>query len=165
MANLDKIIMSIKSWWYKLIYHFTHDGSINSDDADMQVDEKMTVELLSNLISSAIQSDGDEIELATDILGWISDKLENLLEEGVTYVDVLQGDALCEFFKREHANERNTVIIPEFINVFHNSVVIITMDANENITNCQMIRSNGGLSAKTQAHFKGQPILKIKLPV
>ncbi len=45
-----------------------------------------------------------------------------------------------------------------------NSVVNVAMDEYGNITDDQMIRSNGGLSAQSQSQFNGQPIMKIKIP-
>ncbi len=117
-----------------------------------------------SLIIAAIWAVSFVIDLVTDILGWINNKLEELLDEGTTEVNAIQGCALSEFIKQNQAAGRYTEISLNDLNAMRNSVVNVAMDQNGNITDDQMIRSNGGLSSQSQAQFNGQPILKIKIP-
>lgn len=119
---------------------------------------------IAGLIYAAIWAVSFVIDLVTDILGWINDKLEALLDDGTTEVNTIQGGALSEFIKQNQAAGRYTEISLNDLNAMRNSVVNVAMDAQGNITDDQMIRSNGGLSSQSQAQFNGQPILKIKIP-
>ncbi len=119
---------------------------------------------IAGLIYAAIWAVSFVIDLVTDILGWINDKLEELLDDGTTEVNTIQGGALSEFIKQNQAAGRYTEISLNDLNAMRNSVVNVAMDAQGNITDDQMIRSNGGLSSQSQAQFNGQPILKIKIP-
>lgn len=119
---------------------------------------------IAGLIYAAIWAVSFVIDLVTDILGWINDKLEALLDDGTTEVNTIQGGALSEFIKQNQAAGKYTEISLNDLNAMQNSVVNVAMDAQGNITDDQMIRSNGGLSSQSQAQFNGQPILKIKIP-
>lgn len=120
--------------------------------------------VIAGLIYAAIWAISFVIEIATDILGWINDKLEELLGEGAKEVNIIQGGALAGFILSNQQHGNYTEVSLDEINALRNSVVNVAMDAQGNITDDQMIRSNGGLSAQTQTQFRGQPILKIKLP-
>ena len=119
---------------------------------------------IAGLIYAAIWAVSFVIDLVTDILGWINDKLEELLNKKTTEVNTIQSGALIEFIKQNQAAGRYTEISLNDLNAMRNSVVNVAMDAQGNITDDQMIRSNGGLSSQSQAQFNGQPILKIKIP-
>ena len=119
---------------------------------------------IAGLIYAAIWAVSFVIDLVTDILGWINDKLEALLDDGTTEVNTIQGGALSEFIKQNQAAGKYPEISLNDLNAMRNSVVNVAMDAQGNITDDQMIRSNGGLSSQSQAQFNGQPILKIKIP-
>lgn len=119
---------------------------------------------IAGLIYAAIWAVSFVIDLVTDILGWINDKLEALLDDDTTEVNTIQGGALSEFIKQNQAAGKYTEISLNDLNAMRNSVVNVAMDAQGNITDDQMIRSNGGLSSQSQAQFNGQPILKIKIP-
>lgn len=119
---------------------------------------------IAGLIYAAIWAVSFVIDLVTDILGWINDKLEALLDDSTTEVNTIQGGALSEFIKQNQAAGKYTEISLNDLNAMRNSVVNVAMDAQGNITDDQMIRSNGGLSSQSQAQFNGQPILKIKIP-
>lgn len=125
---------------------------------------ELIVMTIAGLIYAAIWAVSFVIDLVTDILGWINDKLEELLDDGTTEVNTIQGGALSEFIKQNQAAGRYTEISLNDLNAMRNSVVNVAMDAQGNITDDQMIRSNGGLSSQSQAQFNGQPILKIKIP-
>jgi hypothetical protein len=119
---------------------------------------------ISALILTAIWAFGFFIDLATDILRWINDKMKDLLDEDTTKVNVIQGGALSDFIRQNQAAGRYTEISLKDLNAMHNSVVNVAMDEDGNITDDQMIRSSGGLSSQLQAKFNGTPILKIKIP-
>lgn len=119
---------------------------------------------IAGLIYAAIWAVSFVIDLVTDILGWINDKLEALLADGTTEVNSIQGGALAQFILDNQRYGRYTEISLNDLNAMRNSVVNVAMDAQGNITDDQMIRSNGGLSSQSQAQFNGQPILKIKIP-
>lgn len=119
---------------------------------------------IAGLIYAAIWAAGFVIDLVTDIFGWINDKLEAFLHDGTTEVNTIRGGALSGFIKQNQAAGKYTEISLKDLNAMRNSVVNVAMDAQGNITDDQMIRSNGGLSSQSQAKFNGQPILKIKIP-
>lgn len=116
------------------------------------------------LIAAAIWAVAFVIELVTDILGWINDRLEELLDDGATEVNTIKGSALSDFIKQNQAQGRYTEISLNELNAMQNSVVNVAMDDKGAIIDDQMIRSNGGLSSQSNAKFRGEPILKIKIP-
>lgn len=118
--------------------------------------------VIGGLIYAAIWAIGFVIDLFTDILGWINDKMEELLGEGTTEVNVIQGNALVDFIHQH--SDRYTEISINDLNAMQNSAINVAMDASGNIIDDQMIRSHGGMSSQTEAQFRGQPILKIKIP-
>lgn len=107
---------------------------------------------------------GTNIELAEDILGWINDNLEELTSNGTIEVSVIKGEALNEFIKDNLQEGKYQGISNVVLNSLLNSVVIVALDENGDITDVQMIRSKDGLSGQSQNQFNGQPILKIKIP-
>lgn len=119
---------------------------------------------IAGLIYAAIWAVSFVIDIVTDVLGWINDKLEELLGEGTTEVNTIEGGALSDFIKQNQAAGRYTEISLHDLNAMRNSVVNVAMDQYGNITDDQMIRSNGGLSTQSKSRFNGQPVLKIKIP-
>ena len=119
--------------------------------------------VVAKLIEEAIWAVGVVIDMVTDILSWINGKLEELLEDGVTEVDTVQGQALAEFIKQNQQTGKYTEVSLEQLNAMNNSVINIALNDQGEVIDVQMIRSNGGISSSTAAQFKGQPVLKIKL--
>ena len=134
-----------------------------SDENYAKGDAKLISERLSELVKSAIWAIGPEIEMGADILGWINGKLEDLLKDGVSEVDVVQGSALAEFIRQNQKSGKYMEVTSAELNAINSSVINIAFDNNQNIIDGQMIRSCGGISSQTDAQFKGQPILKIKI--
>lgn len=116
------------------------------------------------LIAAAIWAVAFVIDLVTDVLGWINDKLEELLDDGATEVNTIKGSALSDFIQQNQKQGRYTEISLSDLNAMRNSVVNVAMDNNGAIIDDQMIRSNGGLSSQSNAQFRGEPMLKIKIP-
>lgn len=119
--------------------------------------------VVAKLIEEAIWAVGFVIDMVTDILSWINGKLEELLEDGATEVDTVQGQALAEFIKQNQQTGKYTEVSLEQLNAMNNSVINIALNDQGEVIDVQMIRSNGGISSSTAAQFKGQPVLKIKL--
>jgi hypothetical protein len=119
---------------------------------------------IAGLIAAAIWAVGFVIDLVTDILSWINGRLEELLRAGATEADTIKGSALSDFIKQNQALGRYTEISLNDLNAMQNSVVNVAIDSRGAIIDDQMIRSNGGLSSKTNAQFRGEPMLKIKIP-
>ena len=115
------------------------------------------------LIAAAIWAVAFVIDLLTDILGWINDKLEELLDDGATEVNTIRGDALSDFIQQNKAMGRYTEISLHDLNIMRNSVVNVAMDDNGAIINDQMIKSRDGLSPQTKSQFNGQPIYTVKI--
>ena len=116
------------------------------------------------LIAAAIWAVAFVIDLVTDVLGWINDKLEGLLNDGATEVNTIKGSALSDFIQQNQKQGRYTQISLSDLNAMRNSVVNVAMDKNGAIIDDQMIRSKGGLSSQSNAQFQGEPMLKIKIP-
>lgn len=116
------------------------------------------------LIMAAIWAVGFVIDMVTDILSWINGKLEELLNDGATEVNTVQGSALAEFIKQNQATGKYTEVSLSELNAMNTSVINVAFDDSGNIIDDQMIRSNGGLSANARSQFNRQPVLKIKIP-
>lgn len=116
------------------------------------------------LIAAAIWAVAFVIDLVTDVLGWINDKLEELLNDGATEVNVIKGNALSDFIQQNKKQGRYTEISLNDLNALRNSVVNVAMNNNGAIIDDQMIRSRDGLSSQSNAQFKGEQILKVKIP-
>ena len=116
------------------------------------------------LNAAAIWAVAFVIDLVTDVLGWINDKLEELLDDGATEVNTIKGSALSDFIQQNQKQGRYTEISLSDLNAMRNSVVNVAMNNNGAIIDDQMIRSNGGLSSQSNAQFRGEPMLKIKIP-
>ena len=117
-----------------------------------------------SLIAAAIWAVSFVVDLITDVLGWINDKLEELLDDGATEVNTIKGSALSDFIQQNQRQGRYSEISLSDLNAMRNSVVNVAMDNNGAIIDDQMIRSNGGLSSQLNAQFRGEPMLKIKIP-
>ena len=117
------------------------------------------------LIYAAIWAVGAVIEIAADILKWINDGLESLMDSGATEVNAVQGQALAEFIKQNQATGKYTEVTLEQLNAMNNSVIILAVQNDGIVIDEQMIRSTGGLSENAKNQFQGQPVLKIKIPV
>ena len=102
----------------------------------------------------------DYIELTTDVLGWINDNLEELVEEGVSEVCVIDGEALAMFIVN---NQNRFQYILKDLEALRDGVVLVAMNSSGSILHERLIRSSKGLSEKAKEHFKGNPILLIKL--
>lgn len=125
---------------------------------------ELIIECICALIEAAIWAVGFVIEMVTDILSWINGKLEDLLSEGATEVNTVKGSALAEFIRQNQATGKYTEVTLSELNALNSSVINVAFDNNQNIIDDQMIRSRGGISSQTEAQFKGQPVLKIKIP-
>ena len=117
-----------------------------------------------SLIAAAIWAVSFVVDLITDVLGWINDKLEELLDDGATEDNTIKGSALSDFIQQNQRQGRYSEISLSDLNAMRNSVVNVAMDNNGAIIDDQMIRSNGGLSSQLNAQFRGEPMLKIKIP-
>lgn len=118
---------------------------------------------LAGLIVAAIWAVGFVIDLLTDIFGWINDKMEELLDDGATSVNVIDGNLLGNYIRQKEAEGSVKEISWEEMQALRNGVVNVATDDYGNIIDDQMIRSSGGLSAQTKAQFAGNSVLKIKL--
>lgn len=115
------------------------------------------------LIYAAICIVGAVIDLFTDILGWINDKIEALINDGENpkEVNVLDGNALSAFIKQNQANGTYTQISLNELNAMRNSVINVVTDNNGRILDDQMIRSDTGFAENTRRQFNGQGMIKI----
>lgn len=118
---------------------------------------------LAGLIVAAIWAVGFVIDLVTDILGWINDRLDELLDDGATSVNVIDGNLLGNYILNEEAKGNVQVTSLSDLQALRNGVVNVATDDYGNIIDDQMIRSSGGLSSQTRSQFAGNSVLKIKL--
>lgn len=166
MSVIGNILRStpINYWLHKFIHLLKLDNYVcNPYKQDVDLCGTATNGLLLQLISSSKWSLGTNIELVEDILGWINDNLEGLTCNGTTEVNAIKGEALNEFIKDNQQEGRYQEISNLVLNTLLNSVIIVALDENGDITNDQMIRSKEGLSSQSLVQFNGQPILKIKI--
>lgn len=115
------------------------------------------------LIYAAIWAIGALIDLFTDILGWINNKIEELIEAGEhpKEVNVIDTGALSNFIREKQRLGEYTQISLSDLNAMHNSVINVVTDRNGTIIDDQMIRSDSGFAENTKRQFNGQPIIKI----
>lgn len=124
---------------------------------------ELVVMSIGALIYAAICLVGVVIDLLTDILGWINDKIEELLDEGEQpkEVNVLDGNALSSFIREKQLRNEYTQISLNELNAMRNSVVNVVTDNNGRILDDQMIRSDTGFAENTRRQFNGQGMIKI----
>lgn len=115
------------------------------------------------LIYAAIWAIGALIDLFTDILGWINNKIEELIEAGEhpKEVNVIDTGALSNFIREKQRLGEYPQISLSDLNAMHNSVINVVTDRNGTIIDDQMIRSDSGFAENTKRQFNGQPIIKI----
>lgn len=118
---------------------------------------------LAGLIVAAIWAVGFVIDLVTDILGWINDRLDELLDDGATSVNVIDGNLLGNYILNEEAKGNVQVTSLSDLQALRNGVVNVATDDYGNIIDDQMIRSSGGLSSQAKSQFAGKTLLKVKL--
>lgn len=166
MSVIGNILRSTPiNWLHKFIYLLKLDNyACNPFKQNVDLCGTATNDLLLQLISSSKWSWGTNIELVEDILGWINDNLEELKDNGTIEVNAIKGEALNEFIKDNQQEGKYQEISNAVLNSLLNSVVIVALDENGDITEDQMIRSKEGLSPQLLIQFNGQPILKIKIP-
>lgn len=116
------------------------------------------------LIQVAIWAVGVVVDLITDVLSWINGKLESLLRDGASEVNVIEGRALADFIQQNQATGKYTEISLSALNATKNSVINVAMDDLGNVVDDQMIRSQYGISSQTKQQLNGQPMVKIKIP-
>lgn len=165
MSIIDNILRSTPiNWVHKFIHLLKLDNYVgNPNKQNVDLCGTATNDLLLQLISSSRWSMGPNIELVEDILGWINDNLEELTSNGTIEVNAINGEALNEFIKDNQREGRYQEISNLVLNSLLNSIVIVALDGNGDITENQMIRSKEGLSPQSLNQFNGQPILKIKM--
>lgn len=120
------------------------------------------VNLVAALIATAILAVGAVIELAVDILSWINDGIEELLDAGSTEVNVIKGSAMADFIRISQANGNYTEITYTQLKEMDTSVINVANNNNE-VHKTQMIKSDKGLSDATNERFAGKDVLKIKI--
>lgn len=165
MSVIGNILRSTPiNWLHKFIHLLKLDNYVcNPYKQDVDLCGTATNDLLQQLISSSKWSLGTNIELVEDILGWINDNLEGLTCNGTIEVNVIKGEALNEFIKDNQQEGKYQEISNLVLNTLLNSVIIVALDENGDITDDQMIRSKEGLSSQSLVQFNGQPTLKIKI--
>lgn len=115
------------------------------------------------LIATAIFAVGAVIELAVDVLNWIKDGLDELIEDGSTEVNVVMGAAMADFIRINQANGNYTQISLADLATLDKSVINVANNQTE-VQKMQMIKSQKGLSENTIKQFKNKDIVKIPIP-
>lgn len=123
---------------------------------------ELIVGLVGALIATAILAVGAVIELAADILSWIEDGLEELLDAGSTEVNVIKGSAIADFIRINQANGNYTEITYSQLKEMNTSVINVANNDSE-AQKIQMIKSERGLSNNANEKFAGKDVLKIKI--
>lgn len=129
---------------------------------EMKKKENGLDDSICQLANDAVWAAGNTI-MANDVLNWINDKMEELQSNGVSEVNLIQGEMLYDFILKNQAEGKYKEISSNYTDFLHNSVVIVAMDCNGEIARDQLIRSKGGPSDQLQEVFNEQPILKINL--
>lgn len=122
----------------------------------------LIVGVIGGLIATAIYAVGAVIELAVDILQWVQDGLEALLDEGSTEVNVIQGSAIADFIRVNQAQGNYTEISFGQLKAMDTGVINVANNS-ASVQNMQMIRSEKGLSEQSKAQFGNKDVLKIKI--
>ncbi len=122
----------------------------------------LIVGVIGGLIATAIFAIGAVIELAVDILQWVQDGLEELLDNGSTEVNVIQGSAIADFIRVNQAQGNYTEISFGQLKAMDTGVINVANNS-ASVQNMQMIRSEKGLSEQSKAQFGNKDVLKIKI--
>ena len=130
-----------------------------------QIQNEPENEHINSLFSSATWSVGANIDLFTDILGWINDNLEGLKENGAIKVNAVRGDAFAEFIINGQRRHKYLGFSNREIEKISNGVIIVAMDAQGRQIDDHLILSTEGLSTETIKQFHDMPILTINLPI
>lgn len=117
------------------------------------------------LFSSATWSVDPNVDLLTDILGWINDSHEGLKKNGATAVNAVRGDALAEFIVNGQRRHKYLEFSNREIEKISNGVILVAMDSQNRLIDNHLILSTEGLSTDTIKQFNDKPILKINLPI
>ena len=118
--------------------------------------------VIGGLIATAIFAIGAVIELAVDILQWVQGGLEELLDDGCTEVNVIQGSAIADFIRVNQAQGNYTEISFGQLQAMDTGVVNVANNSSS-VQKMQMIRSEKGLSEQSKAQFGNKDVLKIKI--
>lgn len=118
---------------------------------------------VNSLFLTAIWSEGDYIDTLTDILGWINDNLEKLLENGVTDVYAIRGNAFAEFIVNSQRRHKYVEFTNRGIEKLRNGVILVAMDTQGHFIEDQLILSKEGLSPEAIKQFRGEPMMKINI--
>lgn len=118
--------------------------------------------VIGGLIATAIFAIGAVIELAVDILQWVQGGLEELLDDGCTEVNVIQGSAIADFIRVNQAQGNYTEISFGQLQAMDTGVVNVANNSTS-VQKMQMIRSEKGLSEQSKAQFGNKDVLKIKI--
>lgn len=124
---------------------------------------ELIVYSIAALIGAAIWAIGFFIDLMTDIISWINDKLEDLLNDGATEVNVVSGTLLADYIRKAKQEGNYSSIPLSEVNTLKNSVINVAMNNSGNIIDDQMIRSEGGLSNTAKGQFNGKTLFTVKL--
>lgn len=82
-------------------------------------------EHVNSLLSSATWSVGANIDLHKDILGWITDNLERLKENGVVEVNAVRGDALAKFIVNGQRRHTYLEFSNREIEMINNGIILV----------------------------------------
>ena len=118
--------------------------------------------VIGGLIATAIFAIGAVIELAVDILQWVQGGLEELLDDGCTEVNVIQGSAIADFIRVNQAQGNYTEISFGQLQAMDTGVVNVANNSSS-VQKMQMIRYEKGLSEQSKAQFGNKDVLKIKI--
>ena len=88
--------------------------------------------------------------------------LEELLDDGCTEVNVIQGSAIADFIRVNQAQGNYTEISFGQLQAMDTGVVNVANN-NTSVQKMQMIRSEKGLSEQSKAQFGNKDVLKIKI--
>lgn len=125
------------------------------------IDKQVNLALINEIMSDNIlQIEKNDRVILDDIISWINENLEELLNKSVTEIDVVRGDALCNFLRKAQT-EYDKYLECSIPN--EKSVILVALTKEGKMVSDYTICYEGNLPLCLEMLFKEQPTLKIKL--
>lgn len=117
------------------------------------------------LLATAIEIINAALDFVQDVIGWIKEGLNSLLDEGATEVNVIKGSAFAKYINEQkalgNANVRN--ISDYDVDKIRKGVISVATDKNGQEVKTQIITSRHGLSAEANEEFGDKSMITIQI--
>lgn len=121
------------------------------------------VHLVGYIVATAIFAVAAVLDLAVDLVDWITGNQEEIKQQGGSEVNVLMGSALSDYIRENQASGKYTEISFDQLKSMDKGIINVANKENGDVVKVQMITSQEGLSKESVDTFQGNPRLKVSL--